>query len=67
VRETGRVNRVAVVETRQYDVSRAGGRKCHNNLEARTRSTEPADVDRSARLAVLRQPKIISLVFEVFI
>jgi len=38
-----------------------------NNLQEETRSTEPADVDRSERLAVLTKPKLISLVFDVFI
>jgi len=38
-----------------------------NNLKVETRSYEPADVDRSGRLAVLRETKIISLVFDVFI
>jgi len=37
-----------------------------NNLKVETRLTEPADVDKSWRLAVLREPKIISLVFDVF-
>ena len=36
-----------------------------NNLKVETRSTKPADVDRYGRLAVLREPKIISLVFDV--
>ena len=40
-----------------------------NNLKVETRSYEPADVDRSGsgRLAVPREPKIISLVFDMFI
>ena len=37
------------------------------NLKEETRSIEPADMDRSGRLAVLREPQIISLVFDVFI
>ena len=38
-----------------------------NNLKVETRTTKPADVDRNGKLAVLREPKIISLVFDVFI
>ena len=38
-----------------------------NNLKEETRSTGPADVDRSGRLAALTEPNIISLVFYVFI
>jgi len=40
---------------------------CPNNLKEETRSTEPADVDRSGRLAALTEPEIIYLVFGVFI
>ena len=51
------------------DDERLASKLSPSNLKEETRLTKPApaDVDRSGRLAVLSEPKIISLVFDVFI
>jgi len=49
------------------DHERLASKLSPNNLKEKKRSTEPADVEKSGRSAVLTEPKIDSLVFYVFI
>jgi len=66
-RKYSRLLALAAIIVMWTDHDRLASKLSPNNLKVETCSTEAADVDRSWRLAVLREPKIISLVFDVFI